>query len=159
VEMSGDAVDDATGGHADPQRAAAMPATQIAPGAAGQRGQRRALRAARGRRLHRVQRPAEPGGGHDARRPGARVDAERPGRLAGGLPMAPETARSARSRRIPASSNAVTCRFTVAMLSWVTWAMTSRAIGPRRRAAPNTDAAAASATISEGATTRCRAWG
>ena len=76
-----------------------------------------------------------------------------------GLPMAPETARSARSRRIPASSSAVTCRFTVAMLSWVTWAMTSRAIGPRRRAAPNTEAAAASATFSEGATTRWRAWG
>ena len=69
-----------------------------------------------------------------------------------GLPMAPDTARSARSRSTPASSRAVTCRFTVAMLSWVTCAMTSRAIGPRTRAAPNTDAAAASATRSEGAT-------
>jgi hypothetical protein len=66
--------------------------------------------------------------------------------------MAPDTARSARSRRIPASSSAVTWRFTVAMLSWVTWAMTSRAIGPRRRAALNTEAAAASASFSEGAT-------
>ena len=35
---------------------------------------------------------------------------------------------------------------------WVTWAMTSRAIGPRSRAAPNTDAAAASAMRSDGAT-------
>ena len=76
-----------------------------------------------------------------------------------GRPMAPDTARSARSRRIPASSSAVTCRFTVAMLSWVTWAMTSRAIGPRARAALNTDAAAASATRSEGATMGCRDWG
>ena len=59
-----------------------------------------------------------------------------------GRPIAPETARSARSRSTPASSRAVTWRFTVAMLSWVTWAMTSRAIGPRSRAAPNTEAAA-----------------
>ena len=69
-----------------------------------------------------------------------------------GLPIAPDTARSARSRRTPASSSAVTWRFTVAMDSWVTLAMTSRAIGPRDRAAPNTDAAAASATHSDGAT-------
>src|SRR5689334_6554605 len=39
------------------------------------------------------------------------------------------------------------------MDSWVTWATTSRAIGPRRRAAANTEAAAASATFSDGATT------
>jgi hypothetical protein len=51
----------------------------------------------------------------------------------------------------------VTCRFTVAMLRCVTWAMASRAIGPRCRAAPNTEAAAASATRSEGATMWCRA--
>jgi hypothetical protein len=74
-----------------------------------------------------------------------------------GLPIAPETARSARSRRIPASSRAVTWRFTVAMLSPVTLAMTSRAMGPRTRAAPKTAAAAASATRSEGATMWWRA--
>ena len=60
-----------------------------------------------------------------------------------GRPIAPDTARSARSRSTPASSRAVTWRLTVAMLRPVTWAMTSRAIGPRSRAAPKTDAAAA----------------
>src|SRR5262245_5531525 len=43
------------------------------------------------------------------------------------------------------------------MLSWVTWAMTSRAMGPRSRAAPKTEAAAASATFREGATMWYRA--
>ena len=81
VEVSGGAVDDAARGHAHPQRAAAVPAAQIAAGAACQRGQRRGLRAARGRRLHRVQRAAEQVGGHDAGGARADVDAERQERL------------------------------------------------------------------------------
>ena len=56
-----------------------------------------------------------------------------------GRPMAPETARSARSRSRPASSSAMTWRFTVAMLSDVTPAMTSRPTGPRNRTARKTD--------------------
>ncbi|SKU23158.1 Uncharacterised protein [Mycobacteroides abscessus subsp. abscessus] len=61
-----------------------------------------------------------------------------------GRPMAPETARSARSRSSPASSRAVTCRLTVAMERPVTWAIASRATGPRTRAARKTDEAALS---------------
>ena len=55
-----------------------------------------------------------------------------------GRPIAPDTARSGRSRSSPASSSAVTWRFTVAIDSDVTFAMASRAIGPRIRAAPKT---------------------
>ncbi|BBU24499.1 hypothetical protein MYXE_42890 [Mycobacterium xenopi] len=47
----------------------------------------------------------------------------------------------------------MTWRFTVAMLSEVTVAMTSRAIGPRSRTARNTAATAASDRCSDGVTT------
>ena len=67
-----------------------------------------------------------------------------------GRPMAPETARSARSRSRPASSSAMTWRLTVAMLSDVTPAMTSRPTGPRNRTARKTDAAAESDRCSAG---------
>ena len=67
-----------------------------------------------------------------------------------GRPMAPETARSARSRSSPASSRAMTWRFTVAMLSEVTPAMTSRPTGPRNRTARKTEAAAESDRCSDG---------
>ena len=74
-----------------------------------------------------------------------------------GRPIAPDTARSARSRSSPASSRAVTCRFTVAMDSAVSVAMVSRATGPRSRAAAEDGAAAPSAMRSDGATMWCRA--
>lgn len=70
-----------------------------------------------------------------------------------GRPMAPETAKSARSHSRPASSSAMTWRFTVAMLSEVVVAMTSRPTGPRNRTARNTEAAAESARCNDGATT------
>ena len=51
----------------------------------------------------------------------------------------------------------MTWRFTVAMLSEVTPAITSRPTGPRNRTARNTDAAAESDNCSEGGTIwRCR---
>lgn len=70
-----------------------------------------------------------------------------------GRPIAPETARSARSRRRPASSSAMTWRFTVAMLSDVDPAITSRPTGPRKRTARKTDAAAESDRCSDGGMT------
>ena len=81
VDVAGDAVDHTADRDADPQRAAAMPAAQVAAGAAGQRGQRGGLASARCRGLDRVERAAEQVGGDDAGGPGADVDAERQERL------------------------------------------------------------------------------
>ena len=92
VEVSGGAVDDATGGHPHPQRAAAVPATQVAAGAAGKRCQRGGLRAPRRRRLDHVERAAEQVGGHDAGGAGTDVDAEREERLVVDLDRHPRPA-------------------------------------------------------------------
>ena len=58
-----------------------------------------------------------------------------------GRPMAPEGARSARSRINPAFNSALTWRLTVEMLSPVRSAASSRNSGPDNRAARRTSAA------------------
>ena len=95
VDVSGGAVDDAARGHADPQRPATVPATQVAARAAGQRRQRRVLRAARRRRLDHVERAAEQVGRHDAGGAGADVDAEGEERLVVDLDRHPRPADGA----------------------------------------------------------------
>jgi hypothetical protein len=81
VEVAGGAVDDAAGGDPHPQRAATVPAAQVAAGAAGQRRQRGGLRAPWRRRLNRVECAPEEVGRHDAGGAGTDVDSERQERL------------------------------------------------------------------------------
>ena len=99
VEVARGAVDDAAGGDADPQRAAAVPAAQVAAGAAGERRQRGGLGTARRRGLDDVERAPEQVGGHDAGGAGADVDAQRQERLVVDLDRAPAACRSHRRPR------------------------------------------------------------
>ena len=102
VDVPGGAVDHAAGGDADPQRAAPVPAAQVAARAAGQRGQRRPLGAARRRRLDRVERAAEQVGGHDAGGAGADVDAQRQERFVVDLDGDARAADRSRHRQVGA---------------------------------------------------------
>ena len=137
VEVSGRAVDDAAGGHADPQRAAAVPAAQVAAGAAGQRRERGLLGAARRRRLDDVERAAEQVGGHDAGGARADVDAEREERFVVDLDRHPGPADGTGHREVGAfaqhtgvqQGGDLAVHRRDAQLGDL--AMTSRAIGPR----------------------------